>query len=355
MSSNEEIRQSLLNLNPNTRYSMRVRSVDGFGNKSEWSEAMEFEAISAGITPAVPMNVLYEWVGRDLHVSWDSVTSNEDGSTALDIVNYQFGVAIGGTGPDELVYKNRSTVETGYIYTFDMNETDFTEAVDTLYFTVAAVNRSGVRSQAGYTVATVYQAVHPVPVTPDPPGVYDTGSDILVQMDKGENCFARFQLHVSGDGGDTFLATGGEITNAIHVYHPPSDGTYFFKYRIVDIFGKVSAFSDEAYAGVVSYAPVLEQTINTYSSNHTVDLDDNYCLLKCTAALTITLPANATTAFPIGSRVDVLRYGAGAVDIVGAFGVTVVTATSDDLRAQYSTGSATKIGTNEWLLVGDFT
>src|SRR5687768_16675532 len=40
----KEIRKTLSNLLPGTRYSVRVRSVNEFGQNSDWSEALEFVA-----------------------------------------------------------------------------------------------------------------------------------------------------------------------------------------------------------------------------------------------------------------------------------------------------------------------
>jgi len=71
------------------------------------------------------------------------------------------------------------------------------------------------------------------------------------------------------------------------------------------------------------------------------------------SAMTLTIPANASVAFPVGTTIDVVRKGAGTLTI----NITSDTLRSADsytkLRVQYSSATLTKIGTTEWLLVGD--
>lgn len=78
--------------------------------------------------------------------------------------------------------------------------------------------------------------------------------------------------------------------------------------------------------------------------------------LKCNnaSAQTITIPAEATVAWPAGTEMQGFQYGAGAVTFVGASGVTIRKHSSLTLAAlgQYAPFGLKKIGTNEWLLFG---
>ena len=40
-------------------------------------------------------------------------------------------------------------------------------------------------------------------------------------------------------------------------------------------------------------------------------------------AITLTIPTNASVAFPVDTQIDVVAYGAGDVSIAGAGGVTI--------------------------------
>lgn len=72
------------------------------------------------------------------------------------------------------------------------------------------------------------------------------------------------------------------------------------------------------------------------------------------SAITVTVPTNATTAFPVGTQITFAQTGAGKVTFAGAVGVTVYSADSFlSLRTQYSSGTLIKTATNTWLLIGD--
>jgi hypothetical protein len=67
----------------------------------------------------------------------------------------------------------------------------------------------------------------------------------------------------------------------------------------------------------------------------------------------VTVPTNASVAFPLGTRIPIDQWGAGQVHVVGASGVEVRRALSAWTRTQYSRAWLEKQGTNEWLLYGD--
>jgi hypothetical protein len=97
------------------------------------------------------------------------------------------------------------------------------------------------------------------------------------------------------------------------------------------------------------------QTIDVKSDNYTLVLGDAGKLIRCTkaTAMTILIPTNATQAYSIGQRVDIMQYGAGQVTVSGDTGVTLRSTPTNKLRATYSTASIIKIGTDEWVLAGD--
>jgi hypothetical protein len=74
-----------------------------------------------------------------------------------------------------------------------------------------------------------------------------------------------------------------------------------------------------------------------------------------TGAKTITVPANATSAIPIGTSIPVFREGSGTVAFSAASGVTIHTPTGLSARQQYSVMVITKILTDTWVVSGDAT
>lgn len=95
------------------------------------------------------------------------------------------------------------------------------------------------------------------------------------------------------------------------------------------------------------------------TANHNLTVADANAYLRMTsaAANTVTIPLNSTTPIPVGTRIWIEQAGAGKTTVVGAVGVTLRQSSTQAqlyLRAQFSQVWATKVGTDEWVLGGDF-
>jgi hypothetical protein len=77
--------------------------------------------------------------------------------------------------------------------------------------------------------------------------------------------------------------------------------------------------------------------------------------LSNASGITLTVPANGTVAFPIGTIVMLAQIGAGQVTVAAAGGVTINKAASLTARVQYSALWLTKYLSDTWLLTGDAT
>ena len=76
--------------------------------------------------------------------------------------------------------------------------------------------------------------------------------------------------------------------------------------------------------------------------------------LSNASAITLTVPTNASVAFPVNTRIDLLQYGAGQVTVAAAGGVTLASkASALKLSAQYAGATLWKKATDTWVLVGD--
>jgi hypothetical protein len=86
---------------------------------------------------------------------------------------------------------------------------------------------------------------------------------------------------------------------------------------------------------------------------------DKLVTASTSATQTYSIPTNATTAFPVGTQINIIQIGAGQVTIQAASsGTTTVsstgaTPTAPALRAQYSSATLLKGGTDLWYVVGD--
>ena len=85
--------------------------------------------------------------------------------------------------------------------------------------------------------------------------------------------------------------------------------------------------------------------------------DDNRCLVcESAQAITITIPANAAAALPVGAEIEVMQTGAGVVSFAPATGVTVHSADNAlAISAQYGVAALKQIAANVWLLCGALT
>lgn len=70
-------------------------------------------------------------------------------------------------------------------------------------------------------------------------------------------------------------------------------------------------------------------------------------------AAVVTVPTNATAAIPVGAVVRLRQFGAGAVSVAAAAGVTIRSAGGAlRLSAQYAEATLTKRAADEWVLAG---
>jgi hypothetical protein len=83
----------------------------------------------------------------------------------------------------------------------------------------------------------------------------------------------------------------------------------------------------------------------------------NSLKISASTATTIYIPENASNSFKIGQKVEILRLGSGAVAIAPVSGAVTLNSklSNRKIAAQYSGAVLTKVGTNEWLLIGDLT
>lgn len=81
--------------------------------------------------------------------------------------------------------------------------------------------------------------------------------------------------------------------------------------------------------------------------------DGKLITLDNAAAITFTIPTNASVAFGIGTQLNIMQLGAGQVTISGA-GVTLRSAgTKAKTNGQYAVATCVKIATDTWVLVGN--
>ena len=112
------------------------------------------------------------------------------------------------------------------------------------------------------------------------------------------------------------------------------------------------AFTDgtQTMEGVPSRTVIIKRTSsNTLSGVERDDLIE----MESSSAMTLTIPADSTFNFPIGTSMDVLQTSTGQVTIAGAAGVTVNATPGLKLRTQWSSATLFKRSADTWVVYGD--
>ena len=120
---------------------------------------------------------------------------------------------------------------------------------------------------------------------------------------------------------------------------------------------------DDGAGGYVSKkitgAQLKDSTLNSVTvTTYNLVLTDAHktVILTNGSAIDARIPLNSGTAFPIGTRIELLQGGAGQVTVAPTSGVTLNSSGGKDkLAAQYSQATILKTDTNTWYLFGDIT
>ena len=188
-------------------------------------------------------------------------------------------------------------------------------------------------------------------------GGYDTAADILF-IDKNGAAFKNGYVYV-----------GSSTPNASAITQIDSTTKGFLPPRMTST--QRDAIASPA-TGLVVYNTTLNSTdtfdgarwrtdsetivTNRQTASYTLALSDRGKLLEMNSASanTATIPLNSSVPFPIGSKIDVTQYGAGATTITATGGVTIRSFTSFlKIAGQYAACTLVKIGTDEWYAYGN--
>jgi len=71
-------------------------------------------------------------------------------------------------------------------------------------------------------------------------------------------------------------------------------------------------------------------------------------------AQTLTIPTNASVAFPVGTKIDIVQTGAGECSIAPVDGTVTLNSDTNKrkINIQWAAATLVKRGTDTWLLIG---
>jgi len=98
----------------------------------------------------------------------------------------------------------------------------------------------------------------------------------------------------------------------------------------------------------------LSRGVNTQTGNYTLVLADQGKTIEMNVAgaNTLTIPPNASVAFPIGAWMNIVQVGAGQTTITAGVGVTLRTRVGPKLISQWAMATLYQRVANEWVAGG---
>lgn len=168
----------------------------------------------------------------------------------------------------------------------------------------------------------------------------------------GDIAFAGINLNALTDTAVTDPATGQVL-----IYN----GTGWVNTSTPTLAGKLTLsssgieFTDgtQTKVGIPSIVTISQKTSSYTLSS--LNERDTIIEVGSTSGTTLTIPAEASVNYPVGTSLDIMQTGTGQVTIAGASGVTVNATPGLKLRSQWSSATLLKRGADSWVVFGDLT
>ena len=182
------------------------------------------------------------------------------------------------------------------------------------------------------------------------------GSGITLSNNSGEGAtptvaLTSNSLTING----TSIALGG--TGTITANAATLTGTYLNSSVVGSSLTSVGTLTSLTVSGNVSVTgSVVDHALtNQQTASYTLVLTDDGKMVEMNVgtANNLTVPADNTVNFPIGTSIDLLQVGAGQTTIVATSGVTINRSTGLKLRTQWSAATLIKRAANTWVAIGD--
>lgn len=134
----------------------------------------------------------------------------------------------------------------------------------------------------------------------------------------------------------------------------------------VDSTGKLSSYNGSSVVDVVTVSgtqtltdktlttPITTIGTNARTASYTLILSDQSKMIEVnsSSATTLTIPADASVNFPVGTYIVVLQTGSGQITVAGS-GFTPDATPGRKTRTLWSMATLIKRGTNLWVVAGD--
>ena len=176
--------------------------------------------------------------------------------------------------------------------------------------------------------------------TPRPGYIFDSTDNCWYPIGTGTHSHGEVPLTTIDAKGDLIAGTANDTVTKLTA---GSDGSILV--------------TDSTQTTGLKWALGAPISTNAQTASYTLVLGDAYKLVEISnaSANTLTVPLNSSVAFPTGTQITILQTGAGQTTVAGTGGVTVNGTPGLKLRAQWSSATLIKRGTDTWVLIGDVT
>jgi hypothetical protein len=119
--------------------------------------------------------------------------------------------------------------------------------------------------------------------------------------------------------------------------------------------GSVAGLSVPTAGVLVQGNVVYHMAINSQTTSYALTLADDGKLVQVASAtaVNVTIPLEASVAFPIGTQITVLQTGVGQITFVPTSGVTLNGNPGVKTRGQWTAGTLIKRAADTWIVIGD--
>jgi hypothetical protein len=197
--------------------------------------------------------------------------------------------------------------------------------------------------------------------TPRPGYVYDEATDQWYELAGKVNTAAAYTWTAGQTFDSSVSLNSTVISKNLNIFLNPSArdaaitspiyGTIVFLKQNAggNTINDLQVYDGSNWLSIVD--PLYE--FNRQSSSYTLAIADSFKMIEMSAGGTLTIPAESTVNFPIGTAIDILQTSSSQVTIAGASGVTVNATPGLKIRAQWSSATIVKRSADTWVAMGD--
>jgi sporulation protein YlmC with PRC-barrel domain len=271
------------------------------------------------------------------------------GSAAQVVVHNASGVPTATTISGDVTVNSSgvTAIGSGVVVNADVSSS---AAID--YSKLASLTAGSVLLGNSSNVATVTALSGDVTVNSS--GVTAIGSGVIINDDINASAGIALSKLATSTAGNIIVYNSSGIPTAV----AETGDISISDTGVTAIASGVIVNADISSSASIELGKLANVSIDTKTANYTLVLTDANKIIEMNltgTANTVSVPTNASVAFPIGTQINITQYGTGKTQIVAVTsGTTSIRSTPGSyLRDRYSSATLIKRATDEWYLIGD--